>query len=433
MDVRRALFACALVAGVLAPVPAVADDGPTLHPGEVIRERGYVARVTDGDTFRLANTPNRRTSNYEVIRLIGIQAPEVSRKGFHAGECNGDLAQSVLVDIAEGRRAVLTSAHDTRDTERDRKLRTVYVQKADGTWVDMAAQMLRLGWGQWFPKKTEPAHNLEYRELTEAAAAAGLNIWDPTNCGTRDATGIPLQMWVQPDPSGNDWKNVNGEYVRIANLSPDTAADVSGWSMRDGSLHWLRFPANTVIPPNDALTIRVGQGTDTADTLYWDRKRPVFSNLGVTPEYMGDGAYLIDRQGNIRAWYVYPCLGTCGDPRMGAVQITKVRSDPPGNEVSKPNTEYVRVTNNGTQTFSMIGYEVRIGGWTREFRPADTLAPGASLTISIGQGRDHASQRYFGMPHAILNNTGDVVNLRSFDARIIDCYSYGRFRGHSCR
>ncbi len=410
----------------------MADDSPPLRAGEVVRERGFVARVTDGDTLRFANTANRRTNNYEVIRLIGVQAPEVSRKGFHAGECNGDLAQSVLVDIAEGRRAVLASAHDTRDTQRDRKLRTVYIQDANGGWIDLAAEMLRRGWGQWFPKKTEPAHNLQYRELSEAAQAQGRNIWDPTNCGTKYSPGVPLQMWIQPDPSGNDWQNVNGEYIRIANMSTDTVADLSGWSLRDGSLNWLRFPDGVSIAPNDALIVRVGQGQHSANTFYWGRKRPVFSNLGVTDDYMGDGAYLIDKQGNVRAYYVYPCLGSCEDPRMGAVQITKVRDDPPGNEVSKPNQEYVRIRNRGSESYSMIGYEIRIGGWTREFGSGDTLAPGASLTVRIGKGQDHAATRFFGMHHSILNNSGDLVALRSFDARVIDCYGYGRFRSRKC-
>lgn len=429
--VRYLVSVALLFAGLAAAGPAAADD-PPLRPGEVIQERGYVARVTDGDTFRFANTPNRRTGSYQVIRLIGVQTPEVSRKGFHAGECNGDLAQQELVQIAESRRVVLTATADTRDAERDRKLRTAYVQDAQGNWIDLAAYMLRRGWGQWFPKKSEPAHNREYHELAQAAQNAGLNIWNPTNCGDRYATGIPLQMWIQSDPSGNDWKNVNGEYIRIANQSTSQAADLSGWSLRDGSLNWLRFPAGTVIPANDALTVRVGMGRNTPSTIYWGRKRPVFSNLGVTADYMGDGAYLIDRQGNVRAWYMYPCLGTCDDPRMGAVQITKVRHDPPGNEVRKPNSEFVRITNTSTSTFPMVGYELRIGGWTREFGPQDTLAPGATLTISIGKGTDRAMRRFFGMPHAILNNTGEMISLRSFDARVIDCYAYGSFRGRTC-
>lgn len=411
---------------------AQADDSPPLKSGEVIRDRGFVARVTDGDTLRFARTPDRRTSNYDIIRLIGIQAPEVSRKGFHAGECNGDLAQAALVELAEGRKAVLASAHNTRDSDRGRDLRTVYVQHADGTWVDLAAEMMRQGWGQWFPKKTEPVHNLEYRQLADAAQAAHLNIWNPTNCGTAYSAGATLQMWIQSDPSGNDWKNVNGEYIRILNTSADVTADVSNWSLRDGSLNWLRFPNGTSIAPGRYLTVRVGMGRNDADTLYWGRKRPVFSNLNVTPDYMGDGAYLIDRQGNVRASYVYPCMGACVDARAGSVHISKVRDDPPGNEVRKPNQEYIRITNTGDQAYSMLGYEMRIGGWTHEFGSADTLAPGGSLTVRIGRGVPSGATRYFGMAHSLLDNSGDLIALRSFDARIVDCYGYGRLRNRTC-
>lgn len=431
MITAAALAVSALIAPAVAQ-PAFASDSPPLAPGEVIRDRGFVARVTDGDTFRFANTPNRRTESYTVVRLIGVQAPEVSRKGFGAGECKGDVAQQVLVDIAEGRPVVLASVADTRDKNRDRLLRTAYVKNDNGQWVDLADQMLRRGWGQWFPKKVEPAHNREYRQLADAAAAAGLNIWNPTNCGSRYSPGVPLSMLIQPDPSGNDWKNVNGEYVRIANQSTTQAVDMSGWSLRDGSLHWLKFPSGTVVQPNSALTVRVGEGPDTADTLYWGRKRPAFSNLTVTKSFMGDGAYLIDPQGNVRAWFLYPCITSCDDPRTGAITITKVRYDPPGNEIPRPNEEYFRLVNRSGTSFGLIGYEVRIGGYTREFTWRDTLAPGQRMTIRIGKGRDRGNTRYFGMGHSILDNGGDVITLRSFDARIVACKAWGSGSRSAC-
>ena len=37
---------------------------------------------------------------------------------------------------------------------------------------------------------------------------------------------------------------------------------------------------------------------------------------------MGDGAYLFDTLGNIRATMVYPCRGSCADPAQGAVAVS---------------------------------------------------------------------------------------------------------------
>jgi hypothetical protein len=54
------------------------------------------------------------------------------------------------------------------------------------------------------------------------------------------------------------------------------------------------------------------------------------------------------------------------------------------------------------------------------------------LKILIGKGQDNGTRRYFGMHHSILNNTGDMISLRSFDARVIDCYAYGRLKNRIC-
>ena len=68
-------LAVVVVAGsLLAAPPALADD-PPLATGETIRDRGFAAMVVDGDTLRFSHSRNRLTDNYQVIRLLGVQAP----------------------------------------------------------------------------------------------------------------------------------------------------------------------------------------------------------------------------------------------------------------------------------------------------------------------------------------------------------------------
>jgi hypothetical protein len=50
----------------------------------------------------------------------------------------------------------------------------------------------------------------------------------------------------------------------------------------------------------------VGRGINTATTLYWGLKRPAFENVR-SDRGIGDGAYLFDPQGDLRAWMIYPC------------------------------------------------------------------------------------------------------------------------------
>jgi hypothetical protein len=55
----------------------------------------------------------------------------------------------------------------------------------------------------------------------------------------------------------------------------------------------------------------VGRGDDDIDTLYWGLREPVFTNASGAPRYLGDGAFLFDPQGDIRAYDMYPCRLAC--------------------------------------------------------------------------------------------------------------------------
>ena len=424
--IRPVLAACVVAGSVLAAPPAMADD-PPLAQGETIRERGYAAMVVDGDTIRFSQSRNRLTDNYQVIRLLGVQVPE---KLSGTSGCEGVVAHEFLRDAIEGRPVVLASAGDSRSSIRNRRLRTVYVKQDDGSWVDASALMLSAGLGQWMPKKYEPVHNLEYRHLIDAARARGQNMWDPAFCGVGPEAN--LRLVIQPDPVGDDTKNINDEYVAIVNDGPNRV-DLSRWVIRDGSLDWLRLPAGTAVDPGGVLTVRSGSGTNTATNVYWGRRTPVWANFttarGTRTKFgfIGDGAYLLDTLGNVRVSKVYPCLD-CADPARGALRITSVKYDPPGDERRKPNSELIRLKNKGTTPLSLFGYELRAGGFGYEFGPFDSLQPGQRITIRLGDGRSTTAVRHLGLGRAALKNSGDRVLLRSFDGAHLDCKAWGKVK-----
>ena len=139
-------------------------------------------------------------------------------------------------------------------------------------------------------------------------------MWNPEYCGPGPSAN--LRLVIQPDPVGVDDRRLNKEYVAIVNDGVERV-DLSGWVIRDGSLDWLRLPAGTGVDPAAVLTIRSGSGRNTASTVYWSRRSPVWANFTTAAGtrtrfgFIGDGAYLIDPVGNVRASKVYPCLGSC--------------------------------------------------------------------------------------------------------------------------
>ena len=425
--VRSLVAACLAATGFLAAPPAQADD-PPLAPGETIRDRGYAAMVVDGDTIRFSQSSDRLTHNYDVVRLLGVQAPE---KYPGASGCEGPSAHEYLRNAVEGRQVVLASASDSRSSIRNRRLRTVYVKQENGTWFDASAYMLSAGLGQWMPKKYEPVHNLQYRRLFDAARAGGQNMWNPAFCGQGPEAN--LRLVVQPDPMGDDAQHLNGEYVAIVNDGA-TRVDLSGWVMRDGSLDWLRLPNGTAVDPAGVIFVRSGSGTDTSTSVHWGRRAPVWANFttarGTRTKFgfIGDGAYLLDPRGNVRASKVYPCIDGCADPARGYLQIARVKYDPEGDERRRPNSETITIANRGPSTLPLFGYELRANDFGYEFGPTETLAPGARMTFRLGEGRSTADVRHLGLLHAALDNGGDRVLLRSFDGVGLDCHSWGRSR-----
>jgi len=45
--------------------------------------------------------------------------------------------------------------------------------------------------------------------------------------------------------------------------------------------------------------------------LHWGLDIPIFANVTEGKTFMGDGAWLYDPNGDLRAWYMYPCRAAC--------------------------------------------------------------------------------------------------------------------------
>ena len=283
--------------------------------------------VVDGDTIRFSNSRNRLTDNYQVIRLLGVQSPE---KLSGASGCEGVVAHEFLRNAIEGRSVVLASSSDSRSSIRNRRLRTVCVKQDDGSWIDASALMLNAGLGRWMPKKYEPVHNLEYRHLFDAALARGERMWNPAFCGPgvggESAAGDPARSdrrrraehqrrirgdrQRRPEPCGP----VPVDHPR---RQPRLAA-VAG-RHRGGS----RWRADRALRLGHEYRVQRLLGAPDSVWANFTTARGTRTKFG----FIGDGAYLLDTRGSVRASKVYPCL-ECTDPARGYLRIASVKYDP---------------------------------------------------------------------------------------------------------
>jgi micrococcal nuclease len=300
--------ALALVAG--APAASAVSRGPCL-PGtsgpQCFIWTVKVIAVHDGDTFDARVEGKRKR-----IRMTGINAMEHSvyardprrRRGdCHALEATARLERL----IKAGGRKVRLVAQDPRSRSGARLRRAVYA-RIRGQWVDLGRVLLSEGHTLWLPAKSEWAWNGDYGVVAAEAAARRLLLWDTDYCGTGPDEGVPLSVFVNWDARGNDSANVNGEFVEIRNFHDSRSVSLAGWLFRDSAHRQYDFPPSATVPAGGSITVHVGVGTDTADVLYWGQREPIFEN--VAPRLgLGDGGYLYDPQGDLRAWHMYPCEG----------------------------------------------------------------------------------------------------------------------------
>lgn len=384
-------------------------DGEANGPRCSIWE-GKVSWVDDGDTLRV-----KVGSRTWHVRITGINAQELTDYDVHhrAGECHAVAAADRLDDLvrrSKGR--VRLTAQDVRSNSHGRQRRSVAV-RIGGRWRDVGRILLAEGLALWMPNRTEWAWNPRYSVLAERAAAAHVGIWNPTACAPGPDDGHPLKVWVnwQSDGTGSP----DGEWVRVRNLDPVNALALDGWAVRDSMRRQYRFPPSTVIAPGSVLTVHVGRGDDTATDLYWGLDRPVFDNVDRARE-SGDGAYLFDPDGDLRAWMVYPCRTTCGDPNQGLLELG----------VEPRSKEWVSVRNTGPVPVGMEGYRLTSGPHTYAFDDV-VLAPGQSLRVytTRDSDRDKPLVKGWNQIFGILRNAGGEVRLSTFTDSVLACVAWG--------
>jgi endonuclease YncB( thermonuclease family) len=392
-----------------------------------------VVAVDDGDTL----TVRVAGQGVQKIRLNGIQTMELwnYKPNHRAGYCHALTARNRLDRLVRGsgRRVRLYAQHrNSRSVGegRARFRRTVGV-RSGGRWVDAAAVLIREGYGLWLPNGDEWAWNGPYSKLAQQAQRRGRNLWNPTACGAGPSQSSRLEMKVKWDAAKVDGRNVNGEWVRITNAS-DRRISLRGWWLRDSYLRGKRhgrkqgrgfqFPKNAAIAPNRSIIVHAGKGRSSRTKFHWGLSDPPFENATQDRVRAGDGAYLFDPDGDIRAFVQWPCrAGRCRDPLAGKVDL----------RATFRGTELVTIRNTTNGILDLSEYEIETSPHFYEFARGTRIQPGGALVLYIRRGsggRANTIVRSWGFPTGLLGDGNDAVVLRNPLGAPVACHAWGRVR-----
>jgi micrococcal nuclease len=230
-----------------------------------------VSSVYDGDTFTL--------STGDRVRLRLVNTPEIKPPEAYAVEARE--ATSALVN---GKSVSLTYGAVQKDGY-GRLIASVTVEGKD-----LAAQVLEQGLGHLFVIPPDTTDLAPLIAAQERARQARRGIWS-----TPDFQGALHITSFHANADGDDRENVNGEYLRVCNVSA-AAIDLAGWRIADISGNSWEFP-HVVVPAGHTVKIHAGKGTAQGDpaeqlAVYLGSADPIWNNKE-------DRATIYDRFGKV--------------------------------------------------------------------------------------------------------------------------------------
>lgn len=372
---------------------------------------GRSVRTLDGDTLAV-DVWGDGTTVAQPIRNSGIQAMEL-------GQCHSAEATKNMNLLTYGKHVKLTAKYASA-TSLGRPVRYVDVPTSTGS-IDTQLRQLNVGHALPLVIPPESGRWNAYWTAAQKAASGGQNLWDRDYCRSGPSQTTPLKVWVNYDGDGDEFKNVNTEYVRVLNQGP-TELSLKGWWLRTAAPDSFFFPTTAVIKPHTLITLYVGKGTTTTTKFFWGSTTPRFKNFEEAGGY-GSGAYLFDPDGDLRAHAMYPCLYACSDPRASQVAMS-VNYDAPGDDMTNPNGEYVAVTVRGTAPVDLSFTVLAINGNTREFGAGTIIYPGERMVTRVGVGTNSRLMHYWGRSSALLVNAGGAMTLRTTEGSRLVCSAW---------
>ena len=420
---RLTLLLATTVAVLVGALPgaALARTGPCLPEApdgpRCTVWTGKATFIADGDTLDV-NVGGDGRGTYRV-RITGLNAPELrvysSKASRRRGECHAVAAANRLEQLVRRARGrVRVSARRVSSRSGKRWRRSVAVRSGGG-WRDVGRVLVSEGHALFLPNTVETHANLAYSVLAQRAALAQRRLWSPSACGPGPSQEAGLRVTVNWDADWNDAQNINGEWVRIDNPSAGDVR-VGGWTVRDSSARRYRLPAGATVPARGAITVFAGRGAPGGGRFFWNSRVAIFENALPDKPGTGDGAYLYDPQGDLRASMTYPCRVACERP------------DGVGIAAEPDRDETITVRNGSGAPLALGDLRVEAYPYAYTFGPRDTLAPGEALVIETGGSRsdDTRLRRHWGFDRPILANGGGSVRVTTYRGVLVACDAWGR-------
>ena len=390
-------------------------------------ETGSVMRVVDGDTVIVRNDA---TGQNERIRLLGINAPEIASATTPA-QCGGPEAKDILErTLPRGTRVRLLSSDPSSRGRNDRPQRVVLAYNpANGEYdQDIAWGMAERGYAIWFTVAREAAMSSLYRAVIAQARQQRLGIWNPQGCGEPDQLNAQIGIRINRAKPGSP---VNNEWVLVRNEGTEPV-DISGWLLRDsGNQGWYTFPGGSVLVPGDYRVVRTGRGQDTRPNprdLYIGHTSRLYPAPDKSNVLLGDGAYLLDRNGNYRFWREYPCIEDCLDDPLGGSVVIEDFSLGEKRGQKRAQTQWLTLRNRAIVPICLDGYRLETGNLNYSFAPGTCLNPGQGWTLRVGKPANKKEARraaraadpivFLGSNRPVLWENGAIEILTDQDRRL---------------
>lgn len=420
----------AAIAGTLAvamvPSPATATE-TSWWTGVQAWESGSVQRIVDGDTLIVRNDS---TGKNQRIRLLGINAPEVPTPS-HAGQCGGLEAKSILEQtLPIGTRVRMLSSNPNSRGKKARPQRVVlaYNPANDQYDQDIAWGMAERGYAVWFTVAQEAAMSSLYRQVIAQAQKDRRGIWNPNGCGELDQPNAQLGVRIHRTTSGAP---VNDEWVLVRNEGTEPV-DISGWTLRDsGNQGAYIFPGGSYLAPGDYRVVHTGKGVATVPNprdVYAGNGYRLYPESDKTNVLLGDGAYLLDRNGNYRFWREYPCIEDCLDDPLGGSVVIEDYSLGEKRGRARAQTQWMTLRNRAIVPICLDGYRIETGARTYSFEPGTCLEPGQRWTLRVGRPTSKKEARlaaqspdpivYWGLTQPAFWENGTIEVLTDQDRRL---------------
>ncbi|WP_276300181.1 lamin tail domain-containing protein [Halorussus lipolyticus] len=283
-----------LVASVAAPAGAVSVQPADYSTSSISgTQEATVVEVTDGDTV----TVEYDNGSTDEVRLLGVDTPEVygdnspsefegvpdTEDGATCLGYEGEVASAMAKNRLLGERVTLKF-----DSEADRRgyygrlLAYVYIDGENFNY-----QLIDHGHARVYDSTFSKSG--EFYAAEDDAQNAGIGVWACTDPASQ--LGEVTIERFHPDPVGDDYANMNEEFVVLQNRQ-SSSVDLSDWRIRDEAGNDYDVPAGFDLNSGEVVTLHTGTGSDTATHLYWGRTDYTVWNNG------GDTGYLYDEHGD---------------------------------------------------------------------------------------------------------------------------------------